>query len=870
MASRAKEQFRIAINWYTDSRLGQFETSRSLNSLGSAYSERFEHDDAISQYKRSFELRSVLLRPNHPQLAIPLANLARELGTIGLLSEGIEKYHDAIGIFEQGLGQHHPQVAIGYGNLGTMVEDHGDLETAQIFLAHALDIRNRSLPAGHKFLIYSNMNLASLAFRRGEYNSAADYFESARVLLDSVHTSLHRLSVENDLLGAKVYLRLQNTRKSLELLRRARHRLSLYDVSEEQFLMANLAVADLYLRLGMAADAARVASDACANSGDSIGYGHYLLLECDYVLGLSRKALGSHLMAARHFSAVEDRFAEQTTNTFEFERKRIARDALGELSSYYQGEDRLGLLEKAIQSSIDLRKHVGNTRSKIAIVSRGSNWFRNAVETAFDLYDDSNRIAYADRAFRAAEQGRAGALLDAMAESYARHASIPDSLRTLEQDLRSFISSPPDIEDSAEAEATRDRLFRANLQYGELIRRFERDFPDYYDLKYNSSVASIAQVQEALSPDEVLVEYVVADSIYVFAIDTEVVHFLASARADDLDNNVAELRKGIEGQDYHEYVAAATALYDILIRPIEPVIKGKAMIVVPDGVLNYVPFEALIPESASSDSLMDYRSLPFLIRTNPVSYSLSATLLTQLRDKPARSAPLEFLGLAPVFQSSMQSAARVEFNEYLQDAGPESRTYLPGSLAEVIGIQNEFRARRSRIDRFLHKRSIVLLNEKAAEETIKTMDLRQYRFVHFATHAFANDVNPDRSGLVLATDNDSGEDGVLHLSEVYNLKLDADLVVLSACETALGRLESGEGMIGLTRGFLYAGSNNVLVSLWKADDVATRNLMLDLYQGIVAGGSFNRSLQAAKLNAINSSRFNARPYFWAQFVLHGR
>ncbi|MCB0717741.1 MAG: tetratricopeptide repeat protein, partial [Bacteroidetes bacterium] len=340
MASRAKEQFRIAINWYTDSRLGQFETSRSLNSLGSAYSERFEHDDAISQYKRSFELRSVLLRPNHPQLAIPLANLARELGTIGLLSEGIEKYHDAIGIFEQGLGQHHPQVAIGYGNLGTMVEDHGDLETAQIFLAHALDIRKRSLPAGHKFLIYSNMNLASLAFRRGEYNSAADYFESARVLLDSVHTSLHRLSVENDLLGAKVYLRLQNTRKSLELLRRARHRLSLYDVSEEQFLMANLAVADLYLRLGMAADAARVASDACANSGDSIGYGHYLLLECDYVLGLSRKALGSHLMAARHFSAVEDRFAEQTTNTFEFERKRIARDALGELSSYYQGEDR--------------------------------------------------------------------------------------------------------------------------------------------------------------------------------------------------------------------------------------------------------------------------------------------------------------------------------------------------------------------------------------------------------------------------------------------------------------------------------------------------------------------------------------------------
>ena len=150
------------------------------------------------------------------------------------------------------------------------------------------------------------------------------------------------------------------------------------------------------------------------------------------------------------------------------------------------------------------------------------------------------------------------------------------------------------------------------------------------------------------------------------------------------------------------------------------------------------------------------------------------------------------------------------------------------------------------------------------------MDLRQYRFVHFATHAFANDVNPDRSGLVLATDDDSGEDGVLHLSEVYNLKLDADLVVLSACETALGRLESGEGMIGLTRGFLYAGSNNVLVSLWKADDVATRNLMLDLYQGIVAGGSFNRSLQAAKLNAINSSRFNARPYFWAQFVLHGR
>jgi CHAT domain-containing protein len=164
----------------------------------------------------------------------------------------------------------------------------------------------------------------------------------------------------------------------------------------------------------------------------------------------------------------------------------------------------------------------------------------------------------------------------------------------------------------------------------------------------------------------------------------------------------------------------------------------------------------------------------------------------------------------------------------------------------------------------------VYLGAQAREEVVKAERLDQYRYLHFATHGLINEQIPSRSGIVLSLIGDSKEDGILQMREIMHLKLNADLVTLSACSTALGKLVDGEGMIGLTRAFIYAGADSVVVSLWNVNDSATAELMRDFYQNLKRGLPKDDALRQAKLKLLNSSQPAWRhPYFWAPFVLEG-
>jgi CHAT domain-containing protein len=163
----------------------------------------------------------------------------------------------------------------------------------------------------------------------------------------------------------------------------------------------------------------------------------------------------------------------------------------------------------------------------------------------------------------------------------------------------------------------------------------------------------------------------------------------------------------------------------------------------------------------------------------------------------------------------------------------------------------------------------VYLEGEAGEDALKHAGLDGYRYVHLATHGVVDLEHPRLSGLLLAEEKGSAEDGVLRLGEIYNLSLNADLVVLSACETGLGRVARGEGVIGLTRGFLYAGASSVLVSLWRVGDASTAALMADFYRELLAGKPATRALRQARLEAIRRDPESAKPRSWAAFVLVG-
>jgi CHAT domain-containing protein len=187
---------------------------------------------------------------------------------------------------------------------------------------------------------------------------------------------------------------------------------------------------------------------------------------------------------------------------------------------------------------------------------------------------------------------------------------------------------------------------------------------------------------------------------------------------------------------------------------------------------------------------------------------------------------------------------------------------LPATEAEIEQIAQVFDQNGKRAKAYLYN--------KAAEDALKSNTLQKHRFIHIATHGFVNEDQPDLSGLLFYPDTASAEDHILYTGEIYSLPLQADLVVLSACETGLGENVKGEGLLGLSRAFLYAGARNLMVSLWKVQDQATSDLMVDFYRQYWQNESlpYSAPLHQAKLNMIQSKQFN-HPYYWSAFVLIG-
>ncbi len=203
---------------------------------------------------------------------------------------------------------------------------------------------------------------------------------------------------------------------------------------------------------------------------------------------------------------------------------------------------------------------------------------------------------------------------------------------------------------------------------------------------------------------------------------------------------------------------------------------------------------------------------------------------------------------------------------------------MPATETEVLNIQKLFKIK--------NKSTLICTHKQASEEFVKSGELAKYRYVHIATHGFVNSEKPELSGILLAQNSEAltlsegfttSEDGILYSGEIYNLKLNSDLVVLSACETGLGKVKRGEGIIGLTRALLYAGTKNIIVSLWKVSDASTSVLMENFYKNLLEKPTrfskprgFSNPLRKAKLQMIENGGVTAHPFYWSPFILVGK
>lgn len=319
-----------------------------------------------------------------------------------------------------------------------------------------------------------------------------------------------------------------------------------------------------------------------------------------------------------------------------------------------------------------------------------------------------------------------------------------------------------------------------------------------------------------------------------------------------------------------EFIETAQQLHRLLIAPARSLLAGKRrMIVVPDRYLTAVPFEVLLDGAAASPkpgAPRSWASLPYLVRSFSLSYAPSATVYVELqREKQRPAASKDLLAIAdPVYEAEgVQAGPLLEMltSRAAADITRAGFARLPYTAQEAAAVASLFApARRD-----------VLLRENANEDRFfELIAANNYRYLLFSVHGVASTRYPQFSSLVLTRLPNSSRDGLLQVHEIYNLSLPSDLVVLSACETALGRNIQGEGLVGLVRAFLYAGANSVVASLWRVQDQSTSQLMAAFFREIKQGGRDNAAaLEAAKLQMLKKAEY-AHPFFWAPFILSGK
>ncbi len=330
------------------------------------------------------------------------------------------------------------------------------------------------------------------------------------------------------------------------------------------------------------------------------------------------------------------------------------------------------------------------------------------------------------------------------------------------------------------------------------------------------SASSVKEIQGLLGPDEALIEYFYQDSeAYVFVVRKDSVKAVPFA-ADDLHDDVADFRDAIDDYQSNNWRPAANSLYRRLIAPIKGSLKGvRHLTIVPHGALHYLPFNALGRDP--------------LIENHTVRLLPSASTLWFLDKKNKPTADMLVFG-----------------NPDLGDASLD----LPGAEQEANGIAG------------LWSDSQVLFR-KTASESVAKKSAGAFRFLHFASHGEFNPDEPMQSRMLLAPDGEN--DGSLTISEIYDLRLNADMVTLSACQTGLGDVKNGDDVIGLNRGFLYAGAKSVVASLWNVPDDSTRDLMIAFYRNLRTMDQ-RTALQKAQLST--RAKYS-HPIFWAAFQMTG-
>jgi len=531
-------------------------------------------------------------------------------------------------------------------------------------------------------------------------------------------------------------------------------------------------------------------------------------------------------------------------------------------------------------------------------------------------------LEYAGEGFKINEQSRSRSLLDLLNETGASITEgVPADLLKKKQDNLDRQQDIADVltginisneELKKKPSELDEELEKLQGEYEEIENQIRTASPRYAALTSSQGLTLSDVQQKVLDDRTLLLEYALQpDASYLWAVSKADVSLFKLPARNNLDKAATDLRAqlipstlqrrivGIDvidpnrgiglaasaPSDAAPFVAASNALYKLALEPAASTLSDKRLLIVADGALSYVPFEVFLKTAATGD----FSSLPYLIKSNEIVYAPSASVVAAIRQQRSKASGRAMLIIAdPVFNSN---DARARKGTTTNSGDSELRGLgIQSALADVTGDNAAAtadakmeglplarlagtRAEAEEISKLAKSsggQADLWLDLDANEDNVATRDVTKYRVIHVATHGLLDADRPQFTGVVLSLIGNKNHDGFLRTDEIFNLRLGSPLVMLSACETGLGKEKRGEGVLGLTRAFMYAGAPTVGVTLWSVADKSTATLMTDFYRRLFSAGEVSTSaaLRDAQLAMISDKKYSA-PFFWAPFVLVG-
>ncbi len=836
----------------------------------------------------------------------------------GNYNKSLEMYHKAVLQFKNPFFEKNKKIATLFHKLGEVYQMQGEYFLALDYHSKAFRLRKQLYSPNDTLLAASYTFLGHIYSKIGKYNFSLQYLKNALSICKKKQNCSSELLAKNYLYTSEAYIingRYTQALKYIELAGTQR---------EKMFSQHSPEMADIYMRKGIALSLNKQAyparnelNKALSIYLDVFGYKHPKTAAVFYQLGNThkfneeyRKALAFYQksLAANlpYFNDSTEIYSKPVLVNY-FDQLTLLETLLAKAESLerlYLTDDYEKDLKVAVQTVqlsdllIDkIRRSHHTEMDKIAIGPIATNVYEQAISILQRMYylNKSKKFLkknkYFHQAFYSSEKNKASTLLGELREIEAqKHANIPDTLVNAGKIIRTKITllrkQLVDNTEESKADSIKDLLFAANRELDALISLMEKRFPEYYKYKYSSHTTALEDIQARLDWRTAMRSYFVGDTtIYIFTLTNNKTHLRSVPKMQYFDMYVEMLRdmiiQGYLSGEAGGYPELAHKIYQQLF-PGDLSWRTKNLIIIPDGSMGIIPFEALLAEQYNGDP-EKYSDYPFLLKKYTISYTYSANLFYRsvpLELRPTQEDMRDFLALAPVFTDEKTSGVSLRTRSLLasldKNTNDSTRTRgrmlegkkvspLPGTEDEVKAIFDKFEKK--------NKQAVVQTHEHATESYIQSGKLSDYRYIHIATHGFVNSSRPELSGILLAEDSTSTNDGILYSGEIYNLKLNSDLVVLSACETGLGKISKGEGVIGLSRALFYAGTRNIMVSLWKVADNSTANLMIDFYKDMLdvekSYKYYGKHLRNAKLKMVKDNKYG-HPYYWSPFILIGR